>query len=281
MYKLTPSRTQKMSLVMVTARLAQHEAVEGIVWVGSTGTEQSTDASDYDILLFLSQMPILLHVVFTTIDDVLTDVIFADVDALDRILDSQDLSALSAKDGNVMNWLANGRLQHDRNGRLRQAQARLQNEPYSEAIPETEGVQQWQKVNYNWLQTKRMLKSNDPVYKTAVEVRLQYMVADLWVAYFHVRQMRWDGEKTAVKFWQQHDPTFLSLFQKYIAASTRSDRFKLYEQLAQHTLAPVGGLWAEPATSVSLEHGENGRFQQTALNFWHSLCGLQRDSGEK
>ena len=90
---------------MVTARLATHEAVEGVVWVGSTGTEQLTDASDYDILLFLNEMPVPLHVVFTTIDDVLTDVIFADVDALDRILSSQDLSALSAKDGNVMNWL--------------------------------------------------------------------------------------------------------------------------------------------------------------------------------
>ena len=169
--------------------------------------------------------------------------------------------------------VVNGRLQHDQNGRLQQAQSRLQNEPYAETIPVVESVKQWQSINYNWLQTKRMMKSNDPVYETAVEMRLQYMVSDLWVAYFHVRQMRWDGEKTAVKFWQQHDPTFLILFQKYLVANNHTDRFALYEQLAQQTLAPVGGLWSEPATSVSLANGE-GIQQQTALDFWHSLCGV-------
>ncbi|MCP5094869.1 MAG: hypothetical protein GY943_04885 [Chloroflexi bacterium] len=277
MFEVEPSRTDRLCLDDVTVQLSLHEAVHGIVWIGSTGTDKQTKDSDYDLLLFVSPMSVPLHVIFTTIDGVLTDVVFAELPVLDRIMAADDLSALSVKDGALMHWLANGRIQHDRNGRLTQAQTRLNQEQWQDTLPAAELRKQWQKVNYNWLQTKRMLAANDPVYETAVSMRLHYMIAELYIAYFHVRQMGWQGEKTAVRYWQAQDPDFLALFMQYQATSDCVTRFSLYEKLAQHTLASVGGLWDQPATSASLAHPtENDEAaMQASISLWHNLLNLE------
>lgn len=247
-----PSLTEQMSLDSLSARLAANDVAAGVVWIGSTGSEQQTAHSDYDILLFMRQMPVPLHVVFTTVAGVLTDVIFSNLSVVDRVLTGDDLSELTTRDGNVMFWLTHGRIFHDADGRVQQAQSRLQTESWTTAVNPGEMYQTWHKVNYNWRQTRRMLAAEDVVYDTAVDLRLLYMLSELTVGYFTVRNMHWDGDKSAVRCWQAHDPPFLALFQQCLVEADRRQKFALYEQLAQLTLAPVGGLGSEPTTSIAL-----------------------------
>ena len=272
-----PSITDSFSLEDVTARLAAREDVAALVLIGSTGQSSIKAYSDYDLLLFMSVMPVPLHVLFTTINGVLTDVIFGDTAVIERILTSENLAVLTKKDGSLMYWLAHGRIVHDRDGRVRQAQTRLQNEPWSFTISEQAQLSAWNHINYNWLQTRRMLAADDLVYKTAVEMRLQYMVADVWVAYFVIRGLHWSGEKTAVSYWQEHDHTYLALFQEYVSANSLERRFAFFEKLAQETLAPVGGLWTEPGTSFSFQGEWEMGDLETAVVFWHDLLEDSED----
>ncbi|MCP4425377.1 MAG: hypothetical protein GY803_12850 [Chloroflexi bacterium] len=149
MFAITPSITNEMTLSEVTTRLAAHDVVEGVALIGSTGQEALTEHSDYDILLFMASLPVPLHVLFTTVGGVLTDVVFAEIGVLDRILTTINLPILSAQEGAIMHWLADGRIVYDRNGRLRQAQSRLQTESWNDAIDQAEALSVWQKINYN------------------------------------------------------------------------------------------------------------------------------------
>lgn len=270
-----PSLTHERALTQVSAQLAAHAAVTAVLHVGSTGAGRLSDHSDYDLLLFCRSLPVPLHVLFTTIDGTLTDVIFQETAVLTTIQTAPDLSALSQTIGDVMAWLRDGRIVHDGDGAATAAQQRLRQETWRQTIPETAAYQAWQKINYNWQQTRRMLAADDAVYRTAVGMRLLYMVADLYVAYFHVRGMGWRGEKEAVRYWQQHDPEFLELLHDFVAQTAVAAQFKLYQRLAAHTLAPVGGLWTEPITTVTLHPAAAGETAErdAAFAFWQELTG--------
>ena len=265
------SLTEQMSLAQLSSQLALNEVVAGVVWVGTTGTDRLAAHSDYDVLLFMRQMPVPLHVLLTTVGGVLTDVIFSELAVIDRILMCDDLSELTAMDGNVMFWLGNGRIVHDAEGRIQQAQSRLQSESWATAVDPREAYQTQHKINYNWLQTRRMLTADNKVYDTAVDMRLLYMLSELMVGYFTVRGLRWNGEKSAVRYWRVHDPQFLALFKQCLSEAKRHQKFALYEALARLALAPVGGLWSEPATSVSLAGEWSIDDVATAVAFWQSL----------
>ena len=103
------SETEGLSLDEVVGRLTGDERVLGIVLLGSTGDGSVTADSDYDLLLILAEMPVPLHVVFTTIEGRLADVIFGEERFIDRILAEDDPAPDSAAMGALMNWRS-GRL---------------------------------------------------------------------------------------------------------------------------------------------------------------------------
>ena len=103
------SETDRLTLDEVVGRLAGDGRVLGIVLLGSTGDGSLTADSDYDLLLILAALPVPLHVVFTTIEDRLADVIFGEEQFIDRILAEDDPAPDSAAMGALMNWRS-GRL---------------------------------------------------------------------------------------------------------------------------------------------------------------------------
>jgi hypothetical protein len=267
-----PSQTDALTLDEVVARLAAQENVMGIVLIGSTADHTLTAASDYDLLLILDQLPVPLHVVFTTIDGRLADVIFSDIKFINHILREDDPTADSPATGILMNWLQKGQVVHDRNGQIQAAQAKIKNGTWLLAPDKKAVFQVWRSIHYNYHQTKRMLMSNDPVYEAAVDLRLTYMLTDVWFGYFTIRQLPWEGEKKAVRYWQNHDPGYLTLFQKYLVATERQQRFDIFSQLAQRTLEPIGGLTHTPGTMVTLQ-GDDWTMTdiESAFDFWHNL----------
>ncbi len=273
------SCSNELTLAEVITRLGQHTAVEGVLLIGSTGQEALTPASDYDLIVILSSMPAPLHVALTYIDGRLTDVIFMTVAAIERILSSEGLQDdADSLDSKFIRWLQRGQIAFDRAGRVEQAQAKVRAGQWLRLASDAELYAGWFSINYNVRQTRRMMASSDPIYQMAVDYRFLYTLAELWGYYFRVRRLPWEGEKGAARYLAAHDPAYLELFRRCLTEPDRARKMALYEQLADLTLAPVGGLWPEGDTALQFDLPAGSQLDaatvSSALTFWEELLGL-------
>ena len=231
------------------ARLASHAPVEGILALGSTGLPNQMPWADIDLFLLVYGWPSAVRVGITSIDGRLADLLFADPSALDRIRESPGPLDATTWDGRLAGGLQTGRILYDRSGQLAAAQRHLNQLAVAPIMPPpSDAYRSWFRINYNRVQTRRMVDSGDPTYLIAVDARLLYMLSEVFTAYFSVRSLNWDGEKAAIRYLRQHDEPFLAQFQTCIATMQRAERFHEYEKLAKLALAPLGPLWEEPMT---------------------------------
>lgn len=275
MFPIGTARTVAMTLDEVVARLARDAAVDGVLIMGSGGAGALTPESDYDVLVALAESPAPLSLAFTTVDGRLSEVLFTDAATLDRLLAAAPPLPDDSADATLVGWVQTGRIAFDRAGRLARLQAHLRSGDWTAGTSARAIYDAWFKVNYNVKQTRRIVASTDPVYLTAADFRLLYGIAELIPAYFTVRRLPWRGEKEFVRHFQAHDPAYLDLFRRCVAAPDRALKAALYEQLAALTLAPLGGLWPDDATAVQFPPGEGAVGQEAArlLAFFEGLIG--------
>ena len=213
MPKSRQSTTDSATLNEVTERLSQHPAVDGLVVVGSASRGELNPASDYDLVVILSAMPIALQVGVTAIDGRRADVIFCKTAQVEEFLAASEPLDFGSWTGRLVGWLREGRLVFDRDGRLRQAQQKARRGDWLLPAGTAHGFGPWNGVNYNLQVARRYLASDDPLYLATADVRMMlYGPSDLFFNYFEARRLRWSGEKAALQYLQAHDPEYLSLF---------------------------------------------------------------------
>lgn len=112
----------------------------------------------------------------------------------------------------------------------------------------------------------------DPVYQTAVDLMLAGVLSNLPRVYYRLRDLRWSGEKAAVRYLQAQDPDYLATLRACLAEKDRTRKVALYERLVSEMLAPVGPPWPGDATAVYLR-GEAHKPENidAILRFWSSL----------
>lgn len=273
MFEPQISQTEEMTLDEVLARLAQNEAVEGVLLIGSTRELDLRPHSDYDLLVVLREMPLPPGILLTVIDDRLADILFVRSSFVDKILSPDFEEASDEQEGFLLEHLKNGSIAYDRDGRIRKVQHKLigrqwfvkpnNRRVYTEAV---------RGIHYNYQHNRRYFDSSEPIYQTALEVRLLYSLMQVILSYFIVRRLPWQGEVKAIQYWRENDPDFLTLFETYQGAPNLKDRFKAYTKMAERTLEPVGGLWPRNAVSVALEGDAWGTEEvSAAVDYWHSL----------
>ena len=267
------ARSNDLSLHEVLHRLERHEVVDGVILIGSTGAGMLTDVSDYDLYIVLSSMPAPLQVGVTWIAGRLTDLVFEHTTAVDRYLTQDDPAPTSTGQERLIRYATTGRIVLDRHGRLDRVRGRAPANAASTPPDDIEIYNAWFRINYNLLQTRRLLASDDPVYLSAVDIRLLYMTAEVVVGYFHVRGLPWRGEKEAIRYLTDHDAEFLSAFHAFVTAPDRAGKMHAYERLATLALTPLGGIWPGTVTALQFE-GASDRSTATvneALSFWDAL----------
>jgi hypothetical protein len=274
MWPTLVSASNDMTLSEVVARLSEHTAVDGILAIGSTAASALNPASDYDLVLILNRAPLRLTVALTYVDHRLTDIIFVDAAEIERIIapETDSGAPLIWGEARVVPWLLSGTLLYDRTGRVAGAQAVVAARPEARPL-EGERFSAWFSINYNLRQNLRMAASDDPTYLTALDLRLLYSLSDLWWYYFLLRSLPMRGEKAQVRYMARHDPAYLALFRECLAEGDRQQRFRLYRRLAELTVAPTGGLWADDATVVQSDTGAGWQDDAPtrALAFWQEL----------
>lgn len=279
-----PSASHALTLAQVIDRLAQHEVVEGLMTIGSTATPDLDRTSDYDLVVVLASRPVPLHVGLTTIDGRLTDLLFVDRAALDRILaDEHHPASPSSWDGRTIRWLRTGTIAFDRTGRLAATQAKARTEPLLAPISADELDAEWFAASYNLLHNQRLLSSSDPVALLALDIRLLYSLFQVFAAYFQARGLLWEGEKAAVRHLQAHDPDYLALFTRCLSETDRIRKFRHYERLVDLALVPIGDPWrsGETGLQTAATSDRQSDANEIALTFWNDLMSEESEANRK
>ena len=103
---------------------------------------------------------------------------------------------------------------------------------------------------------------------------LNGMLDYLMVDYFNFRDLLLKGEKEAVRYWAIEDPGYLDSFMECLKEGDSRRKFPLYEALAEVTAAPVGGIWEEGHTVISIRpeaESDISKETEKALAFWEKL----------
>jgi predicted nucleotidyltransferase len=244
--------TEKESLAAVFERLARNQNVTGALVIGSLAAGTINPASDYDLVIVLNATPRPWFVGITTIDNRPTDLIFVSTTAVQAVA---ALTAPVSQDHElapVIRWLSTGDIRFDRHGDLGRLQKRLKQGDWIQAIDDKAGYDAWFALNYNLAVAERLAKSEAELYRRTALIRMGvYGHTDIWFGYFTIRKLPWAGDKAAVNHLLANDREFMTMFQRFLAASTIAEKLRLYRQVAQLAAAPHGGLWPPGATVMN------------------------------
>ncbi len=267
------AKTNERTIDEVIDKLARQEIIDGLIVVGSAATDQLTPASDYDLVIVLATMPVPLHTGVTYIDGRFTDLLFHTTEQIEQILAATEPFDFWDWTGRLVGWLETGQVHFDRHGKLGAAQAKIRSGQWIAPVEESAGYGAWQTINYNLAVVRRLLTSDDPAYLMAADLRMAlFGPQDLFWNYFAVRGLQPDSEKQHIRYLQEHDPTFLAYFNRFLAELDRNEKFRCYVVLAEQVLAPVGALWQAGETVLNLGGKERTfAMEEKALDFWAGL----------
>src|SRR5690348_2362888 len=111
-----------LTLEVVLHRLAQNEQVDGLALFGSRSEGVAQPASDYDLLILISSLPVGIFQLLTHIGGVMADVVFVLTDQVERLLSSGEPVAANTHDGRFLWKMQTAQIIYDASGRLTRAQ---------------------------------------------------------------------------------------------------------------------------------------------------------------
>jgi hypothetical protein len=255
--------------------LTQSPLVDGVAEFGSRSSQDVSAASDYDLLILLTSIPMRVFQLLTTIDGRLADIVLIETEAADSLLAKGERPA-AVFEALFARKMQTARIHYDRSDRLHRLQ-QLVTSPAWEAAPAASaqirawpGIWFWQ--CFGLLQIERMAESHDPVHRLAVDMLLTACLAGTWRSYFNVRALPWDGEKAALRYWMAHDASYYETVQSCLGAVDRQARLAAYRALVQQTIEPIGPILRLGETAVVLAQAEAEWADVDAiLRYWNGL----------
>lgn len=263
-----------MDFESLVERLKENRNVDGLLFLGSTGQATLNAHSDRDLLIVLNERGLSITSGTVYCGGILIDLIMVTLQQVQELVRTE-LGTISLSDSRAsfFNWVPSGVIALDRSGCLKLLRDALKRSESSPKLTEGESVSRSNHAIYNLTQTQRMSDSPDPVYEQAVDLRMLYQLSDLMVDYFNLRGLPWRGEKEAVRHWQTCDSGYFDLFMRCYWERNRVERVRLYAELVNATIEPVGFSWdvggpnfvLSPPTDMTRENLQNAR------HFWRSL----------
>ena len=246
------------SLQKIINTLSKNDNVDALLLCGSTATGKQTKSSDYDLVLIVKKKPEKLLSLFTYIDRLPADIFFYLSADIKRIISDKNVKA--GGETWLIHWLPKGKISFDKSGDLT-----ILHNIVSEiqCPPDTSAGTSAYKINYNLVNNTRYFESNDPLYHSALEIRLLYSIVEALVGYFLMRHVYWEGEKKAIQYLEDEDPKYFLLFQKTVRASNLQDKFAAYLDLVDKSFTTEYSKWNKDIT-VSIE-GDFGAFWKDLL----------------
>ena len=247
------TQSSNQSLQEIIAKLSKNDNVDALLLCGSTATEKQTESSDYDLVLVVKEKPDKLLSLFTYINDLPADIFFFSLSDIKRI--TSDKQVKEGGETWLMRWLPQVKISFDKSGDLSKLQS-ISSEIQC-PLNTFAGISAY-KVNYNLVNNTRYFESNDPLYHSALEIRLLYSIVEALVGYFSMRHIYWEGEKKAIQYLEDHDPEYLSIFLRASRASNLKDKYIAYCNLVEKSFTGEYPKWDKDVVA-SIE-GDFGSF---------------------
>jgi hypothetical protein len=264
-----------LTLDEVVTRLSASSMVDGLALFGSRPTSSANPVSDYDLLILVHDQPAPIFQLFTMIDHRLADVVFVETSLAGQVLAARAPVAAGSFESMFLCKMVHAEIVYDPSGRLQQVQQWVTTQAQRTWLQPSgyaAGYGAWFWQNHALAHLQRIVGSDDPAHQTEFDLMLGACLADLGHAYCTLRDLPWEGYKTAVRTWMAHDPAWLGGLRGCLAAPDRAQKLALYRTLVAQVLAPVGGPWPAGVTAVWLRDPAQHETQAAvALDFWESL----------
>lgn len=276
MFQTLPTAAYQLTLDAVIQRLANHPLVDGVALFGTPPTGP-TSISDYDLLLLVETEPAPIFQMLTYIDGRMADVVIYTTELADQIINRLLPDPPSPWLGYFLQKMRKAQIMYDRNGRLMSIQTRLRTEASPPlAVTIDEKYQEWFWLNHTLAHLQRMVHSTDPIYQRAIELMAMGALATIARSYFRLHDLAWEGEKAALRYLQQYDPSYLALLDQALAATERTAKVACYAALVSATLTGRGEQWLTGGTTVLLRNeAQQPEDVQIAIEFWESLVAAE------
>ncbi len=251
----------RLTLDETVQRLQANDRVRAISFLGSTGTEEWTEASDFDLCILLRDYPAGLGVEATYVDGRIADVVIIGVDravalggpaanASDEALTgapadgtAPDPDAVTEKEWPFVRWLAQSRPVYDPDGLVGQARDR--------AVQLTKGEvsvdRAWQQATRSFVthdirvNASLVGRMDDPVVRVALGMRQLHTFVAAVQAWFTARGFHSEGWKKDIARLAEVDPAFFEVVERWLAASDVATRHEIFRDAVLRALGPIGG----------------------------------------
>lgn len=278
MQYLHDTRANHLTLSDTLTHLSAADNVDGLALFGSLPDPSAytlNPASDIDLLILVNNAPIQIFQMLTHIDGHTADIVFVETSTADALLEKREPVPMASFEGMFIQKMQTARIVHDKSDRLRRIQEYAQTrsaDPLFLPTNESDLYAIWFWLNLGLHHLKRMSLNPDPVYQTAVDITLMGALSSIGRDYCRIRNIAWQGEKAAIRYWMTHDPDYLDLLRACISDGERAGKLTRYEQLIARTIEPIGALWKEGATAVYLRDKPHTTPNlDIALQFWEGL----------
>ncbi|MEI8328297.1 MAG: nucleotidyltransferase domain-containing protein [Candidatus Taylorbacteria bacterium] len=223
--------TEQINIDQIIVKLSNNQNVDALLLCGSTATQTRTTSSDYDLVVIVKDKPEKLVSMFAMISNVPADIFFFTILEIETILKN-----MSVKDGAetwLLNWLETGKISFDKSGALTKLQETRKDIKKPDNFSVAKSYEY--KINYNLLTNTRYFESNDELYHAALEIRLMYSIVEALVGYFAMRDINWEGEKSAILYLRKNDPAYLKVFESACRKTTLSRKFTSYKKFVEES----------------------------------------------
>ena len=270
------STSNNLSFEAVITRLKSRAAIKGIALFGSRTVTHRNPISDFDLLLFVDSPPVNIFQLLTHIAGRMADVVFVSTADADSIEKEPNPHTWTSGQRLYMLKMRNAQIICDKTGRLGRAQHLAQTLVAAKQFPPDSAYESvysaWFWANFSLLHLKRMAQSDDPVYQTATDMMFLTAFSSIGKDYFVMRSLPWEGEKAAVRYWENHDPSFLKTYRECLACFERARKIAIYEQLVLRVIALRGELWEPEISAVFLGSPSQSQMEiEKGLGFWEAL----------
>lgn len=265
---LTPW-SARLSLSDTIECLQTSSEIVGISYLGSTGTDRWSEASDYDLLLILRDYPSAFGVEDTIIDERIADVVIVSADravgvgsasadetssgaatSSGSVIEDESLldpSVVTEGEWPYVGWLAQSRQVYDPTGVGARAQGRA-----AELLPHRPAPSESQHAGFRSflthdLRVNRTLlrRCDDPIARAALGMRQLHTFVSAVQAWFSIRGLPSEGWKKNMQRLSTEDPGTFALVQEWLGTSDVETRHVIFEKVLDSALAPVGGTLPE------------------------------------
>ncbi len=254
-------------LQKIIETLRTKAAVDAVLLTGSSG-RKSLPYSDIDLVIILTENTPSIKALYTWLDGTFADIFFFDARDIETLLGAASVPANDAAlRASLYVWTTKGKIQFDKSGQL----TKLQAKDLRLEVPAGQQAEAWQGMNYNYEANTRYYKSGDPLYQSALELRLLYSVSQLMTAYFMFRGLPWEGEKLALAYLLEHEPGLYREFLQFVKSGNLDEKFAHYRAMFALAVTPDFPLWTRQEI-LPQPKGRPAMRQEAELTaFWNDL----------